>query len=157
LCVWGFAAIFAKVSGLLLVVRLCGGAYLLYLAYGLLKSSLAPIDETQDINKTTANITRKRHPLVIGLTTNITNPKALAFFTSIFAVAMPAVASTTTQIAMLALIIVMSVAWFGFVSFCLSTPAMRTVYMRWSRWIDRVAGACLALFGIRLLSSSLKN
>lgn len=149
LCLFGLGYLLADLHGLMLVVKMMGGAYLLYLAYQLWKSSLKP----QAAAVAPPQGWRKRHPLMIGLGTNMTNPKALVFFTSIFVLVMPQHASAATQVALLATVGLMSVGWFGFVSFCLSVPAMRKVYLSWTVWIDRICGACLAFFGARLFLS----
>jgi threonine efflux protein len=150
LCMFGLGLIFAKMQGLVVAIRLCGGVYLLYLGYQLWKASFhaAPVEAAPPLPHG-----KRRNPFTVGLATNVTNPKALAFFTSIFAFALPQGASLATQGAIVALVAVLAAGWFSLVSFCLSTPAMRKVYMRWSRWIDRVAGTFLAFFGVRLLAS----
>ena len=150
LCMFGLGLVFAKMQWLMMAIKLCGGAYLIYLGYQLWKASLQP---QTDSDMPVLSEKKQRHPFVLGFLTNMTNPKALAFFTSIFAVALPQDASFETQAASVTMMGVMPVLWFGFVSFCLSTPAMRKVYMRCSRWIDRVAGTFLAFFGARLLMS----
>lgn len=81
------------------------------------------------------------------------NPKAMAFFTSIFALTLPANANGETQAAIIFVTSVMPIFWFGFVTFGLSTPAMRKVYLRCSKWIDRACGTFLALFGLKLMFS----
>ena len=94
-----------------------------------------------------------KNPFVVGLLTNLTNPKAMAFFTSIFTLIIPPDAGRETYAAIIVLIAAMSILWFGIVTLGLSTPVMRKLYLRGSRWIDRVAGTFLAFFGLRLLLS----
>lgn len=155
LCTFGLGLVFAKMHGLMVVIRVCGGAYLVYLAYQLWKGSFkaeATTDDDTAVNTVAED--RRRHPFVTGLLTNATNPKALAFFTSIFAFALPKDASLGTQGAMLFMIAFMSILWFALVSYFLSTASVRKSYTRWSRWIDRFAGTFLGFFGARLLLSS---
>lgn len=151
LCMFGLGFVFAKVHGLMTAVRLCGGLYLVYLGYQLWKASLKPRMDKEEMSA--AEIRKQRNPFVVGFLTNITNPKAMAFFTSIFAITLPQEASLATQGAIVVMMGILPVLWFGFVSFCLSAPTMRKVYVRGSRWIDRVAGTFLAFFGARLLLS----
>lgn len=91
---------------------------------------------------------------MLGFLTNITNPKVMAFFTSIFALALAADASLATRGAIIGMMGTLAILWFGLVSFCLSTPTMRKAYRHWSRWIDRVTGTFIAFFGARLLWSA---
>lgn len=152
LSVCGLSMLFATWGDLLIIVRLCGGAYLLYMGYRLWKSSFEQAAGA-DVEGQAVKARHTRHPFVIGTLTNLTNPKAIAFFSSVFALILPPAATVATQLAILGEIALLSALWFGFVSYCLSAPAMRKAYMRWNRWIDRVAGTLMALFGIRLLTS----
>jgi RhtB (resistance to homoserine/threonine) family protein len=149
LCMFGFGLMVAKMQGLMLAVKLCGGAYLIYLGYQMWKSSL----RVARADASVAGGDKRRSPFVAGFLTTMTNPKTIAFFASIFALAMPPDASLSTKAATITVMGVLPVFWYSLVSYCLSTPSMRKVYMRWSRWIDRVAGTFLAFFGVRLLSS----
>jgi threonine/homoserine/homoserine lactone efflux protein len=101
----------------------------------------------------TVSTGKAKNPFLVGFLTNLTNPKALAFFTSIFALTLPTGATVETQGAIIVQMGIMPVIWFGIVSFGLSAPATRKLYLRWSQWIDRVTGTFLALFGLRLLFS----
>jgi threonine efflux protein len=151
LSLFGLSIIFMHMHWLVMIVRVCGACYLLYLGFLLWKSSLkAPTVQSNVVDPLQR---RNKNPFIVGLLTNLTNPKAMAFFTSIFTLILPAEASHETYAATIVLIAVMSVLWFGFVTLGLSTPAMRRHYLRWSRWIDRVAGSFLGLFGLGLLFS----
>jgi threonine efflux protein len=149
LCLFGLGVVFAAMQNLLAAIKICGGMYLLYLGAQLWRSSLKPMSE-----KLPALASRQRHhPFIAGLFTILTNQKSIAFYAGVFALIMPKDANLPTQLALIATDVCITVLWYGLVSFCLSAPAMRTVYMRWSQWIDRVCGTFLAFFGARLLLS----
>ncbi|HUY68513.1 MAG TPA: LysE family transporter [Alphaproteobacteria bacterium] len=150
LCMFGFTLIFARMHWLLAAIRIGGGLYLIYLGTQLWRASMRPAAINEEIP---ARFGKKRNPFVAGFLTNMTNPKALAFFSSIFALILPPAANIATRATILAVMAIMPVIWFGIVSFGLSTPAMQKLYLRASRWIDRVVGTFLALFGLRLLLS----
>lgn len=148
LSMFGMDVIFSKMQWLITVVRIGGGLYLVYLGIQLWRASLKnPVVEGQAV------LAKKKNPFVIGFLTNMTNPKAIAFFTSIFALTLPHDASWATKGAIIAVMGAMPIVWFGIVVFGLSSPPMRKLYLRWSQWIDRVAGTLLAFFGVRLLLS----
>ncbi|HEU0117356.1 MAG TPA: LysE family transporter [Alphaproteobacteria bacterium] len=149
LSIFGLSYMLARMAWLLTAIKIVGGLYLLYLAYQLWRSSFtAPAMPTADMP------VKKKNPFLIGVTTNITNPKALAFFTSVFALILSPDLNLATRIAIIALIGGLSFAWFGFVTYALSTSHMRKLYIRGTHWIDRIAGTFLALFGIKLLASA---
>jgi threonine efflux protein len=148
--VFGLSVILDQMLWMVSCVRIVGGIYLVYLGTQLWRASFsARPDETPQ----TTLPNRKRNPFVIGFVTNITNPKAMAFFTSIFALALTPDTNRATQTAIVGIVSIMPFIWFSFMTLALSMPVMRKAYMRWSKWIDRVAGTFLAFFGLRLLWS----
>jgi threonine efflux protein len=149
LCMFGLGVVLSHMHWLLTAVRMAGGLYLIYLGGQLWRASMKP---QAKLEQTSVPI-KNRNPFVMGLLTNLTNPKALAFFTSIFALTLPPEATLSTQMTIMTIMFAMVVGWFSIVTFGLSTPAMRKVYIRASKWIDRVAGTFLAFFGFRLLFS----
>ncbi len=150
LCAFGLGIVFIKLQWLIATIRFCGGVYLIYLGIQLWRASFKA--SSLDANEEKSNLGKKeRHPFLIGFMTNMTNPKALAFFTSVFAVALPPQVNGSTTMTIVIITSIMPIFWFGFVTFGLSTRSMKKVYMRWSKWIDRVSGTFLALFGLRLM------
>lgn len=151
LSVFGLGVILNQMRWLVAAVRIAGGIYLVYLGLQLWRASFA---RRQSEPSRLAAPDREKNAFVIGFATNITNPKAMAFFTSVFALALPPGTSITTQTAIVAIVSFMPVLWFGFVAAVLSLPVMRKTYLQWGKWIDRFAGTFLAFFGGRLLWSN---
>jgi threonine efflux protein len=150
LAVLGLGYVMAQIAWLLTMIKIIGGLYLMYLGYQLWKSSLHnPKDGEQNFV-----VSKKKNPFVMGFVTNITNPKALAFNTSVFALAINPDTNLLTLVAIVVMMGCLSLMWFSCVSFGLSTTRVQKSYMRFSKWIDRVAGTFLALFGFKLLLSA---
>jgi RhtB (resistance to homoserine/threonine) family protein len=149
LCMFGMGFVFAKMHWLVTFIRIAGGLYLVYLGIHLWKASLGKRNE--QIQVITSR--KGRNPFMAGFLTNITNPKALAFFTSVFALTLSPDTGLPTQALTIAGMFAMAFTWFGIVALGLSTPAVRQVYTRWSRWIDRLSGTFLTFFGLRLMFS----
>ena len=149
LCLFGLGVIFASTQWLVMAVRIFGGLYLVYLGFQLWRDSLAKSNTRPKPPK----LGDKRNPFAVGFLTNMTNPKAMAFFSSIFALTMTPDVTLATEGAVIGVMVLMTMAWFSFVTFGLSTPAMRKVYVRWGHWIARAAGTFLGLFGLKLLYS----
>lgn len=88
---------------------------------------------------------------MLGFAVNMLNPKAVFFFLSIFSTL---VAATTPLSVQFSYGIGMSVAlimWFVIVSLFMTTPVMRNVFSRASKWIDRISGVVFIALGIRLM------
>jgi threonine/homoserine/homoserine lactone efflux protein len=81
------------------------------------------------------------------------NPKAAAFFTSLFAVALPPESTFLLQATAVGIVVLMTVVWYGLVALAMGSPALRGVYNRSQRAITALSGMLFAAFGIRLAAS----
>ena len=156
--VWSICAIsglhylFQKMAWLQQVLMILGGLYLLYLGIQLLKSAF---------NKNLASISKKQNEilpqkshstlLVQGFLTNMANPKALVYFSSVFALAINTDAPLSTQSSLLFLIWIESLVWFALVAYLFSWHKMNTYYQRFSNWIDGLTGGIFISFGCYLI------
>ena len=156
--VWSICAIsglhflFHKIAWLQQVLMIFGGLYLLYLGIQLLKSAF---------NKNLASISKKQNEilpqkshstlLVQGSLTNMANPKALVYFSSVFALAINTDAPLSTQSSLLFLIWIESLVWFALVAYLFSWHKMNAYYQRFSNWIDGLTGGIFISFGCYLI------
>ena len=146
---FGVAALLKQALWLAVSIKILGGSYLVYLGVTAWRSTFAGGGETQP-----AKTVKARNAYLSGLLTNLTNPKAIAYFTSIFALALTAETNLPTKAALIAMAGVLPLAWFSLVATVLSRPAMRARYQRARKAIDRIAGSIMILFGIKLVSSA---
>ena len=127
-------------------LRVLGGAYLVYLGVRTAQSSAgrvaAPVGDSPRLSGGRAWRS--------CLLTNLANPKAAVFFTSVFATLLPADASIALRVAAVAVIVVDALAWHAFLAVALSSPPAQARYLRARRSIDRVAGVVMIGFGLRL-------
>ena len=152
LALLGLNLLFERVVWLQAVIRMAGGAYLLYLGFLMFRSSWAK--PAFDIPSGAEALVKSRNSFRGGLLTNLANPKAAVYFGSIFATFLTPATSTLEKVGMFTLVSVESAGWFLLVGVLFSLPAPRRLYSRASQWIDRVAGAIFASFGLRLLLTS---
>lgn len=146
----GLSALFAHYLWMILAIKLCGGLYLVYLSYLLWRGSFVR-QETSVVAPATV---KKKNAYLAGILTSLTNPKAIAFFASIFAIALTPDTGLATKAAIAALMPTMAFCWFSFVAFGLSKQKVRARYQRWQQVIDRVTGTVLGFFGIKLVASA---
>jgi LysE type translocator. len=83
--------------------------------------------------------------------TNIGNPKSMAFYAAVFSAAAPAHVSPGTFASMLAVVVVVSMAWYGMVAIALSQPRIAGAYRGKKKAIDRLCGGLILSLGIRQL------
>jgi len=143
----GLGVIIKESAWFFLIIKYAGAAYLLYIGYKGLKAKKANItaenvQQARDISPFSA--------VLSGFLTNALNPKCMLFFISLFSM----IISTQTPPAILSLygmiIFLETLAWFGFVGFCLSGKRTREKFNAISHWIERVTGGVLMGLGAKL-------
>ncbi len=142
----GLSAVLVRFEWLAWLIRIAGGAYLIYLGIKLLFAK----PETVELN----GQARGGSPLLFGLGVTLTNPKAIVLFASVFATSVTAATPGWLMATMIALVMASSLIWYSIVSlFMSSAPVMRS-FGRARHWIERMAGACFILIGGRILADS---
>lgn len=139
---------FAHFAWLQAAVKLLGGAYLIYLAVRLWRNADQPLPQS-NLPQSTRN--RDGQAFLLGFFTNLTNPKAVVYYASIFAAFVTPDLPAWVRIAAIGIIAVAAIGWHVSLACLFSTPRARRLYGRIKRWIDRAAGAAFALFGLQLL------
>lgn len=91
----------------------------------------------------------------MGLIVNLSNPKGIASFIGLYAVAVPPDTALWAKLAILAGGFALEIVWYGLVMVLLSSRPAQAAYERFGLWIERAIGTMLAAFGIRLTSEKL--
>jgi threonine efflux protein len=153
--VWAICAIsglhflFQKIAWLQQALVILGGLYLFYLGIQLFKSAF---NEQASVQQLVTAIPKSKLTLLLqGFFTNMANPKALVYFSSVFSLAINADMPLTTQSSLLALIWLESLIWFALVAYLFSWHKMNAAYQRLSQWIDGLTGGIFISFGCYLI------
>jgi threonine efflux protein len=85
-----------------------------------------------------------------GVVSNLTNPKAAAFFGSVLTATLPPTEPTAVKAAAVALIVLTSTAWHLSVALVFSAPATQRWYAHAKPTLDRVVGTILIALGVTL-------
>lgn len=158
IAVFGVQKIFDAAPMLQTALRVAGGAYLLYLAFGLLRSLW--MDRRNSVNAVTpaAKVTTeteadKRQTTYFrrGLLTNLTNPKSFAFWSSVAVVSLDPDALLSTRLLAVFMVASMAVIWHFALAFVFSTPPAQRAYLRAKPALSLVTGVVMGAFGMRLL------
>jgi len=142
----GLHALLASVGWLFLTLKIAGALYLIYLGVGLWKGA----DADQG-----AAVSRSAHNAFLrALLTQLSNPKALVVYGSIFAALLPADLPRSASVVLPALVFTVEAGWYSIVALALSSARPRKAYLRCKTGIDRVSGGVLGLLGLKLLFSA---
>ncbi|GHF96334.1 MULTISPECIES: LysE family transporter [Amycolatopsis] len=88
-----------------------------------------------------------------GVLSNLTNPKAAAFFGSVLTATLPPTEPTAVKAAAVALIVAASAGWHLSVALLFSSPATRRWYARAEPALNRVVGTILVVLGVILATT----
>lgn len=155
--IWSSAAlfslsvVFAQFAWLYSGLKFLGGMYLLYLGIKLWRNAEHPLIPS---SSTHATVHTDRQAFRLGLLTNLTNPKAVVFFGSIFAALLAPALPMWVKLAAIGIVAVDATGWHVALACFFSTRRVQQVYRRIKRWVDRAAGAALAFLGLRLMLPS---
>ena len=126
-------------------LRIVGAVFLIYVGWTLWRGAAEAIPE--------AGIVAPRHwagTFRLGLVTNLANPKALAYFTAVFAGLMPTDPDAGLAALILGTIFVIEAAWYSALALVFSRPAPRRFYARIKLYLDRLFGAAVMALGARI-------
>lgn len=142
---FGLGVVFALFPWLFWSVKLLGAAYLVWFGVQLLRRAKAPLPaRTQAASSSTC-----ARAFRDGLVTNLSNPKSMVFYASVFSAAVPAGASTATLTAMVLMVALIALLWYGGVALVLSAGHAARAYRRAKPAIERSCGVLLIAFGVR--------
>lgn len=147
----GLALVLTRIGWLASLIQIAGGCYLVYLGVKAWLAS-APAASTQDRVAAPSGPLRGMR---MGLIVNLSNPKGIAFFIGLYAVAVPPETAGWAKLAILTGGFSLEVIWYGLVTVLLSTRPAQAAYNRFGFWIERAIGTVLAAFGLRLISEKL--
>lgn len=144
--VFGLTLVFQAAPSLLWALKLCGAAYLLWMAFHLWRDAKTPF-QTADTRPL------PRSPFAafrLGLWTNLSNPKAAVMFSSIFLGTLQAGTPYWVLGVLLAIIFLSETIWNTAVARVFSLDRTRARYISLKTVIDRSFGGLLTLLGLKI-------
>lgn len=144
----GLTALLAQVEWLYMVLKLAGGAYLIYLAIRIWRGAQTPIA----IPATAAFKSNSlRRSFSVALMTQLSNPKTAVAYASVFAALLPPQFPGWMVLILPPLIFVVETSWYAVVSVVFSSGRPRAAYVKAKTWIDRVTAFVIGGLGLRLV------
>ncbi|MEM6358241.1 MAG: LysE family transporter, partial [Pseudomonadota bacterium] len=143
----GLGALMLTSTTALVVLRLLGGAYLLYLAWGSARSALSADDERVAAPPRVAGRVAFRR----GLLLNLLNPKAVLAWIAVLAIGLPAGAGATELVLVTVACALLGLAIYAGYAVILSRPVAMAFYRRGRRWLEGVFAALFGYAGLRLM------
>lgn len=166
LLISGVGLLIARAPGALFWLQIIGALYLLYLALRSAVAGFRLVSEHRGAQTQAVDIegvadvakTSKLGPYVVGLLTNITNPKVLVFFLAFFPQFLGQAESPTLQLMFLCGIFIgVSAVWLVFI--VLAAHAMRTIMTTvwFTITMEFIVAAVFLVLAVTLLASGLSS
>lgn len=147
LAVLGLQAFLLAVPSAYLALKICGGLYLLWMAFKIIKHAKEPIDAGDDVSSQMS----LRRAFTTGLITQLSNPKIAIVLASIFTALLPKEIPTYFYFVLPILCFFIDAGWCSLVAVALSAEKPRKVYLKFKAGFDRAAGAVMTVLGLKLI------
>ena len=132
-------------------LKVGGGAYLIYLAVQLWRGARTPIT----IGELPLEGSGGLHKFfLVGLATQLSNPKTAVAYASIFTALLPADTPSWIAWVILPMIFLIETGWYAVVAIVFSSEGPRRSYLGGKIWLDRLAAGILGLLGVKLISEA---
>lgn len=144
----GLNALFAAMPMLFSAMKVMGALFLLWIALQIFRHAASPVDLEH------AAGAGSQHLILKGFMTQLSNPKVVVFFGSVFVAMLPADPSPWMVAALVVIVTLNEVVWYSLVALFIGQAGVRARYLRAKTWIDRGTSVFLGGLGLRLLLSA---
>ncbi|EJC74711.1 putative threonine efflux protein [Rhizobium leguminosarum bv. trifolii WSM2012] len=147
----GLTALLSQFEWLYILLKVAGGAYLLYIAVNIWRGAAQPLEVSDAGDSHRA----PRRSFTTALLTQLSNPKTIIVYASLFAALLPRSVPLDLMIALPLGVFAVEAGWYSIVALAFSARHPRRLYLAAKSWIDRAAGAVMGSLGLRLILSGL--
>lgn len=148
----GLQALLAALPGVYMALKIVGGLYLMWMAFNIWRGARQPLE----MGGTGDGVSRQTvwKSFRLGLITQLSNPKIVVVYSSVFAALLPAQFPLPAALLVLVGVLVMETGWYAAVALILSSTVPRAAYLRSKTLVDRVAAGAMGLLGLRLVATA---
>jgi threonine/homoserine/homoserine lactone efflux protein len=147
----GLTALLSQFEWLYLALKVAGGGYLAYIAFKIWRSAREPLD----VGEQTIGSRALGRSFTTALLTQLSNPKTIVVYASIFAALLPKTIPLGLVVALPVGVFFIEAGWYTIVALAFSSRHPRMIYLGAKTWIDRAAGTVMAGLGLQLVASGL--
>ncbi|TNZ67178.1 threonine transporter [Vibrio parahaemolyticus] len=149
----GLIALFDAVPEFYVAFKILGGLYLCCLGVKMWRASKNKVVSAD------AELTSKPahfKAVILGLATQLSNPKTAIVFSSVFAAMLPVKVPVHTTSILVVGVFVLSFSWYFLVSILLSSPKAQASYLRFKSYINKGSGVLMWSMGSKFVAESFK-
>jgi threonine/homoserine/homoserine lactone efflux protein len=138
----GLDAVFRLIPWSYMLVKIVGGLYLSYLAYGIWKAAPQPVAEA---------VIPVGHAFRSGLLVNLSNPKSVLFAAAVLVAIFPLDMDIAHKLAIVGNHLGIELAFYAMLAATMSRKSVRTRYFAMKLYLDRFAAAVLQVLATNIL------
>ncbi|QIC73673.1 MULTISPECIES: LysE family transporter [Acinetobacter] len=146
----GFTVLVEQFPWIQQVLMLIGGLFLAKMGWAMLSSGLRSLKQSTALEDVQAQSSAQKNYFLLGLFTNLSNPKTLIYFSSVFSLALSSSASDYLKAQLAVIIPLQTFLTFVLLMLLLSQPKIKAVYQRSGSYIDILSGALFLIFALWL-------
>ncbi|WBU59019.1 LysE family translocator [Paracoccus albus] len=142
----GLSLLFRTYPALYHAVKILGGVYILWFAWGMWRGAAAPLPEAAE--------KKFGRGFIGGVLLNLSNPKPALFYAALILRLFPGPLSLIDNASIYVVALSTELFWYATVTIAMSTAPMRRRYFGAKFWIDRTAALALFALGLLLIFKS---
>ncbi|WP_313044351.1 LysE family transporter [Acinetobacter sp.] len=147
----GFTVLVEQFPWIQQVLMAVGGFFLAKMGWAMLSGGLKSLNQTANLEDGQAlSQQNTENYFLLGLFTNLANPKTLIYFSSVFSLALSSSASSNLKAQLAVIIPIQTFIVFSLFMMIMSLPKIKALYQRSGSYIDVVSGALFLIFAIWL-------
>jgi threonine/homoserine/homoserine lactone efflux protein len=150
----GLQALLLAVPTLYVVLKAAGGLYLAYLGVRIWLGASQPLSMGSSVRGAGGAKRQAGRAFLLGLATQLSNPKTAIVYASVFAAFLPPTPSLGFGVGIVAVVFALETSWYALVALALSASGPQKTYLRYKAWADRFAGTVMVCLGLRLLATA---
>ncbi|MCF0266725.1 LysE family transporter [Acinetobacter guillouiae] len=150
----GFTVLLEQWPWIQQVLMLIGGLFLAKMGYAMLRGGIATLKQNTNLDGVIEQ--PPKNYFLLGLYTNLANPKIVIYFSSVFSLALSSTAGADLKPQLAVIIPIQTFLVFSLLMMIMSIPKIKRVYQKSGSYIDIVSGSFFLLFAIFLWVDVLK-
>lgn len=146
----GFTVLIEQFPWVQQVLMLLGGIFLAKMGWAMLKGGVRSFRNKHQPEDDSNELAQPTNYFMLGLWTNLSNPKTLIYFSSVFSLALSSSASEYLKAQLAVIIPLQTFITFALLMLLISQPKIKALYQRSGSYIDIVSGGLFLLFALWL-------
>ncbi|TCH62077.1 LysE family transporter [Acinetobacter sp. ANC 4862] len=147
----GFTVLIEQFPWIQQVLMLIGGLFLARMGWAMLNGGLKNLKQETNLDDgQQPTVPDSKNHFLLGLFTNLSNPKTLIYFSSVFSLALSSSASTHLKTQLAVIIPLQTFLVFALFMLIMSMPKIKAAYQHSGSYIDIISGGLFLIFAIWL-------